>query len=353
MRSKIIKNFFYKKKVLITGHTGFSGAWITYILNYFGAYTYGLSLSEKNKNSFYNALDIKKKIKGEKLIDIRNKILTKKYINKISPEIIFHLAAQPLVSEAYKNTSYTFETNVIGTINLLEACKKLKKLKSIIVVTSDKCYKNFSIKKKIFKESDQLGANDPYSTSKAAQELVVDTYREYILKNQNFLISTARAGNIIGGGDFAKDRIVPDFFRSLKTKNKLLIRNSNATRPWQFILDVVFGYLTLALKHKKNNQGSWNFGPNKNNFNVEKLINSLNSFNQYKVKIIKQKNKIKESQYLALDSSKSKRRLGWKPVYNVHEGLKLTSEWYNCINQKKKLMFITKKQLQDYLKKIN
>ena len=184
MKSKKLENFYNKKKILITGHSGFTGSWMTFVLHHFGAKIYGLSLNEKNKNAAYNVLKIKQKLKGEALFDIRNMKKTSTFIKKINPEIIFHLAAQPLVSEAYKNTSYTFETNVIGTINLLDSCKNLTNIKSVIVITSDKCYKNNPNNKKYFTESDPIGANDPYSTSKATQELIVETYRNYIFKKK-------------------------------------------------------------------------------------------------------------------------------------------------------------------------
>ena len=352
MKSKKLKNFFHKKKILITGHSGFTGSWIALILDYFGAKIYGLSLNEENKDAAYNVLNIKKKLKGEGLFDIRNKKKTSDFIKKINPEIIFHLAAQPLVSEAYKNTSYTFETNIIGTINLLDSCKNLNNIKSIIVITSDKCYKNNSTKKKIFLESDPIGANDPYSTSKAAQELVVETYRNYIFKNKNLLISTARAGNIIGGGDVSLNRIVPDYFKSFYSKKKLELRDAFSTRPWQFILDVVFGYLALAVKHKKSIQGAWNFGPDINNIKVKDLIVILNNLNKNQVKIIYKKNNIRESKYLALNSDKSKKILGWKPRYNINKMLTLTSEWYRSLHNYKNLNIISEKQIEDYLKKL-
>ena len=353
MKSKKLENFFNKKKILITGHSGFTGSWMTFILDSFGAKIFGLSLNEKNKNAAYNALNIKKKLKGEALFDIRNVKKTSNFIKKINPEIIFHLAAQPLVSEAYKNTSYTFETNVIGTINLLDSCKNLKNIKSIIVITSDKCYKNNPNNRKYFIESDPIGANDPYSTSKAAQELIVDTYRDYIFKKKNLFISTARAGNIIGGGDVSLNRIVPDYFKSFYSKKRLKIRNAHSTRPWQFILDVVFGYLILAVKHKKSTQGAWNFGPDINNIKVKDFITILNNLNKNQVKIISKKNHIKESKYLALNSEKSKKILGWKPKYNINKMLSLTSEWYRSLNNYKNLNIISKKQIKDYLKKLD
>ena len=352
MKSKKLKNFFYKKKILITGHSGFTGSWMALILDHFGAKIYGLSLNEKNKDAAYNVLSIKKKLKGEGLFDIRNKKKTLDFIKKINPEIIFHLAAQPLVSEAYKNTSYTFETNIIGTINLLDSCKNLNNLRSIIVITSDKCYKN-NLTKKNFSENDPIGANDPYSTSKAAQELVVETYRNYIFKKKKLLVSTARAGNIIGGGDISLNRIVPDFFRSFYSKKKLEIRNAYSTRPWQFILDVVFGYLILAVKHKKSIQGAWNFGPDINNIKVKDLIVILNNLNKNQVKLLYKKNHIKESKYLALNSDKSKKILGWKPKYNINKMLSFTSEWYRSLHNYKNLNIISKKHIEDYLKKLN
>tara|TARA_B100001123_G_C15204319_1_gene984639 strand:+ start:340 stop:1398 length:1059 start_codon:yes stop_codon:yes gene_type:complete len=350
---KNLNKFFYKKKILITGHTGFSGSWLTYVLKFFGANIYGLALKEKNQNAFYNILNIKKYLSNEYIFDIRNKTKVKKILKKINPEIIFHLAAQPIVSEAYKDTPYTFETNVLGTINLLDACKSLNKLKSIVVVTSDKCYRNEYYLNKKFNESHPLGANDPYSTSKAAQELVVETFRNYIFKNKKFYISTARAGNIIGGGDFAINRIVPDYFRAINQKKNLIIRNPNSTRPWQYILDVIFGYIKLSKMQNKSIEGAWNFGPDQNNINVKKLIGILNKINGFKVKIKFKKNIIKESKYLNLDSSKSKKKLRWKPKYKIKTILELTSEWYGNINNKKIIKKVTQNHLINYIKDLN
>ena len=240
------KNFWFGKKVLVTGHTGFKGSWLSLWLNYLGANLIGLSLDPEGPKSIYEQIrlsELMDSLRG----DIRNKDVTDKIVKKYQPEVIFHLAAQPLVRKSYEDPLSTFTTNVIGTANLLESAKLSDVLKIIVVVTSDKCYQNLEINKR-FKETDPLGGNDPYSSSKACAELVSLSYRESFLKDLNISLATARAGNVIGGGDWSEDRLIPDLIKAVESGNHVKIRNHKAIRPWQHVLEPLCGYLRLAQK---------------------------------------------------------------------------------------------------------
>ena len=239
-----LQKFYRNKKILITGHTGFKGSWLTSCLLVFGAKILGISKNDE-KLIHYKKNCYHKKITNV-YIDITNYENLKKKITEFNPEIIIHLAAQALVSESYKNPFKTIETNVMGTLNIIEVSKKIKNLKSLLIITSDKCYLNKEIKKG-YKENDQLGGDDPYSASKASAEIIFNTYAKSFFYNQNkFGYATARAGNVIGGGDWSKDRLIPDCIKSIIKKKKLMIRNPISTRPWQHVLEPISGYLLLA-----------------------------------------------------------------------------------------------------------
>ena len=269
----MLNRFYKNKKILITGHTGFKGIWLTNILIYFGAKVYGISKNDENIKNF------EKCCKTNNVKSYFFNILNKKKLNKIikyiEPEIIFHLAAQSIVGTSYKYPETTFETNFNGTLNILSISTKLKKLQSIVIITSDKCYQNLN-KKNYFIETDPLGGDDPYSASKGASEILFNSYLKSFFYKKKIGAATARAGNVIGGGDWVKDRIIPDCVRCIAQGKKIAIRNPNSTRPWQHVLDVVNGYLILAqmlFKNKKKYSGNWNFGPNnKKNLNVRNLV---------------------------------------------------------------------------------
>ena len=279
-----LKKFWNKKKVFITGHTGFKGTWLCIILSYLNSRIYGYALISK-KESLFNKSKIIKKLASNSYSDINDISKLKKELKKSKPEVIFHLAAQPLVLESYKDPLKTFSTNIIGTLNLLECIREIKSIKSVVIITTDKVYK-INKKNNAFSELNQLGGFDPYSASKVGTEIVVDCYIKSFFKN-TFLqnkVSTARAGNVIGGGDFSKDRLVPDIIEAINNGKKLIIRNPNYIRPWQHVLDPLMGYLILAKKQYKNKinntQPCWNFGPNKNNF--KKVIDVVNYINKKK-----------------------------------------------------------------------
>lgn len=344
--------FWKNKNVFITGHTGFKGSWLSFWLLNLGANVTGYSLKPENRNNLFNELNLKKSISKNYFADIRNFTKLKKSIIKSNANIVFHLAAQPLVLESYKNPINTFETNVIGTANVLETCKYLKKLKSVIIVTTDKCYKNREWPYG-YRETDELGGHDPYSSSKACAELVTNSYNNSFFKNSIINVATVRAGNVIGGGDWSKNRIVPDILNAFNFKKKLYVRNPVSTRPWQHVIEPLSGYLKLARKlyTNKSYSGSWNFGPNLNDNLTVKEISTLfkNHLPKNKLKVVYSKTKPKkhEAGLLMLDISKAKKYLNWKPKWDCKKAVEKVIEW-NTSYLKKNSKEITKKQIKDY-----
>lgn len=347
-----MNNFWKNKKVLVTGHTGFKGTWLIFLLNKLGAKIFGYS---NHKSYFFKNGKIKLPfIIDEKYDDILNLNSLKKYLNKTKPQIIFHLAAQPIVSLSYKYPKKTFETNAFGTLNLLDAASDIKSIKSIIVITSDKVYKNDYQSKK-FSENDPLGGEDAYSASKAAAEIITNSYTNiYKFRKKIIGLATVRAGNVIGGGDWAIDRLIPDIILNKFENKKLQIRNPKFVRPWQHVLDPLYGYILLAeklYKNPNNYSSSWNFGPNFKNRSVQDVIKFFYNHN-YKYEV-KNKLKISESKLLNLSSSKSKSRLKWSPKYNFNKSLVNTYEWYkNFYSNKSNIYKFTQYQIDNYFKKI-
>ncbi len=357
MKIKMIQKFYKNKNVLIIGHTGFKGSWLSICLQDLGAKIFGISIDIPTKPSHYQLLNLKKQI-IEYRFDIRDYRKLKKKISLINPDIIFHLAAQSLVKESFKNPHKTWTTNLMGSINLFEVLKNLNinKKMSVVVITSDKCYKNLNTKKR-YKESDLLGDDEPYGASKAAVELAFKSYfSSFLSKKKNLRIATARAGNVIGGGDWSKDRILPDLIRSVKSKKILKIRYPNSTRPWQHVLEPIYGYLFLAQNlfiKRKNNGESFNFGPKfSKNY---KVISLLKEFKRYlpKIKWKKKisKKKIHEAGLLNLNSDKVLKRLKWKNILNFKETIKMTAEWYSFYLKNENINKTTFNQLKLYKKK--
>ena len=353
----VLKKFWKDKKVFLTGHTGFKGTWLSIFLNLLGAKVYGYSLKPNTQPSFYNLINFNHKIHTSIIGDIRNYNKLKKAISKFSPHFIVHMAAQPLVRDSYLDPKYTFEVNTLGTINILNILQELNFIKSALIITTDKVYFNGN-KKKYFKENDLLGGLDPYSNSKSCAELAVNSYNYSFFKKKNIRVATARAGNVIGGGDFSKDRIIPDYFRSLLKNQKLFIRSPNSIRPWQHVLEPLFGYLILLMKlhNKQVPFGShFNFGPNNSsNKSVNEVINLLNKNFKNSVKIKVNKNSLKnykESKVLMLNSNKSKQLLKWKSQYNLEQSIKLTSIWFKKYIDKKNedILKVTQDQIIEYL----
>ena len=350
-----LKKFYKNKRIFITGHTGFKGTWLSIILSYLDAKIYGYSLAPEKK-SLFEITKIKNRFSSNTYATITNINNLKKKIRTSNPEIVFHLAAQPLVIDSYKKPLETFNTNLMGTLYLLECLKDVKSIKSVIIVTTDKVYK-INKKSKSYKESDQLGGTEPYSTSKVGAEIVTACYIKSFFQNSKLKnkISIARAGNVIGGGDFAKNRLVPDIIKCINNKKKLKIRNPNHVRPWQHVLDPIVGYLILAKKQydekiNGDNQFAWNFGPKKHNFKkVNEVVKYIQKFESFKYSIDKKK-KFQETSILKLNSTKAKLKLGWICKWNLSTAIKRTIEWNKAVKEN----FSPKKKcMQQFLMYIN
>ena len=344
-------NFFKKKRVLITGNTGFVGSYLSMSLSLLGANVLGYALKKDNKNYISNFPDYKKKIKTI-YDDIDNLILHKNTIKKFSPQILIHLASQPLVLNSYLETKETFNTNVMGTVKIFELSKELKFLKNILIFTSDKVYKNAN--NKILIENSYLGGTDPYSASKSAQDIIAQSYKESFFKNKKNVF-IVRAGNIIGGGDWEKTRLVPDLFLSLSKKKDIILRNHKAIRPWQHILNITDAILLLLSKKSRilsSHSIIYNIGP-KN----EKKITVLNLIKKFikkskliDIKLNYKKIKFIEKKLLILSSSKFYKDLLWKPSINLNESIKLTADWYfQFFRDKKNIFSFTENQIKKFL----
>ena len=356
------KNFWKNKKVLITGHTGFKGSWLTLILGNLGAKVYGYALNPISQPNFFDGSGLKKFLKKDFRENILNLKKFKNTIDKVKPDIVFHLAAQSSVLVSYRDPVGTIKTNTIGTINLLEAARSSKSIKCMVIVTTDKVYKN--LEKKIrFKENSSLGGQDIYSASKASCEILTESYLKsfYLLKGTRCNIATVRSGNCIGGGDWTKDRIVKDCVEAFLENKNLFIRIPNASRPWQHVMEPLFGYLKLAEKlyydNKKKYIGSWNFGPNiKNNLKVLEVAKYGRKILKSKSKILKTKQIFYESRHLSLDSSKAFKFLKWRTILNAKQALELSFEWHKFYNNKLlryQIIDFTINQIKNYKKKIN
>mgnify|MGYP001173133534 FL=1 len=358
-QKKKLINFYKNKKILVTGATGFKGAWLCLWLKILGAKVYGIGFNpNKNKNLFYS-LKLDKKIKLN-LIDIRNKKKLSNYLNKIKPQIIFHLAAQPLIYESYQKPYLTYEINTIGTLNLLDCIRisKNKSVKAIICITSDKCYaNNFSTKG--FKEEDKLGGDDPYSGSKASAEIIINTYKKSFFDKKIIYcgIASARAGNVIGGGDWSPNRLIPDSINAIIKNKQIYIRNPNFNRPWQHVLEPLYGYLILGkrlFKNPKLYSGAWNFGTSKNTVtNVLQIVQAIIKFwGKGKVKF-KKKTRYYEQTNLQLNINKAKTILNWHPNYSIMKSVFITTEWYKkVLKQKLSSEEVTTKQINQYMNEL-
>ena len=350
----INKKFWEEKTILITGHTGFKGSWLSIWLNMFGANLHGYALQPDTKPNMFETAGVKKIIKSN-ISDIRdyNKLLA--VIKKCQPQIIFHLAAQPLVRQSYKDPLETYQTNVLGTANLLEAARFVKSVRAVIVITSDKCYENKE-SNYAYKESDPLGGFDPYSSSKACSEIVTAAYRNSFFKDSDTAIASARAGNVVGGGDWAADRLVPDCIKAWIKNKTVEIRYPQAIRPWQHVLEPLAGYIILAeklYKHGGKFARAWNFGPNENNIkNVAFLTDNIAKLWGKKAKWkITTKKQPHEAMLLKLNCSMAKTKLSWRPCWNIETTLEKTVQWYKTyLNNPKNIIDTTIEQINQYTK---
>ena len=329
-------------RYLITGHTGFKGSWLSALLKINGHEVHGISLAP-DKHSHFNQANVSKYLDGNHFEDIRKEDALMSLVRNIKPEVVIHLAAQPLVRRSYIEPLYTYEVNVIGTLNCLKACQVLDNLKAVLIVTTDKVYKNRN-QMIGYVESDELGGVDPYSASKACADIATQSWRESF---PGAPIAIARAGNVIGGGDWAKDRLIPDLVNALENQNYLKIRNPRSIRPWQHVLDCLNGYNKLISYQLKNSTGGdWNFGPQAKEFkSVETLTNDFVKIWDKKIEIIHEESSLKESNILTLNSDKSRAVLGWNEKLDYFETLEWTAEWY----KRRTDYDITALQIEKYL----
>ncbi len=353
---KELEKIYKGKRVLITGHTGFKGSWLSLVLNLLGAEIFGISSDCKTKKGPYFSCEMGKRLKEDIRLDIRESDALKEYIKNLKPDFIFHLAAQALVSHSYQYPYETIITNAIGTLNVLEAIKFSETNLQVILITSDKCYENIETFYG-YRETDRLGGKDPYSASKACAEIIANSYIRSILNTKNNInIATARAGNVIGGGDWSENRLIPDAVNHWQNNKTLLIRNPQSTRPWQHVLEPISGYLLLGkflIKNKLNNKelggNSFNFGPKQiDTVSVEEVIKKFSkTWNNSKYEIINN-NSFEEAGLLNLSCDKSTKILGWEPRLRIKEALLMTSNWYQEQLKKKKMYNFTISQIEDF-----
>lgn len=346
-------NFWQGKKVFITGHTGFKGSWLSLWLTLLGAEVCGFSLEPESEPNLFD--ELKNKMPMKSIIgDIRDLPKLQNAVTEFQPEILFHLAAQSLVRRSYREPVETYTTNMTGTVNVLEAVRQNAEIvKAAVIITTDKVYENCESAVG-YRESDRLGGFEPYSNSKACAELAVSAYRNSFFADGKTLIATARAGNVIGGGDWSEDRILPDVFRSLIFGEELLIRNPNSVRPWQHVLEPLSGYMILAEKlfgGEERFAEAWNFGPEDEDTKpVGWLLDEIRSLWNGNVNWkIADGEHPHETKLLKLDSAKAKNDLGWKSELRLKNALRLTVEWYQAFMDKKDLSEVTKKQIEEFM----
>ncbi|MBL6590157.1 MAG: CDP-glucose 4,6-dehydratase [Flavobacteriaceae bacterium] len=333
MGLKEVIHFYKGKRIFVTGHTGFKGSWLLYLLDSVGAKVTGYSLAPQTTPSLFNSLHFSKNIISV-IGDIRDKEKFQNAFNKCNPEFVFHLAAQPLVMESYKNPKETFDINFTGTLNLLEILKDYNQKVQAVFITTDKVYENLELGIP-FLETDKLGGKDPYSASKAASEILIDSYIKSFFKDSNVSIATARAGNVIGGGDWSENRLIPDIIRAKNTKKPLTVRNPKAVRPWQHVLEPLFGYLKLGIGLSYNPEshvGPWNFGPEINDIKSVREIIDIGKKLEIVGEVVFEESPLIEAQCLMLNISKAKKELNFKPKWNSEKAIERAFKWYLNFN---------------------
>ena len=333
----IFNGFFLNKRVLVTGHTGFKGSWLSIWLHELGAKVIGVGLEPYSEKDNFVLSGIGEKIEADLRADIRDMKSIADIFDEYEPEIIFHLAAQPLVRLSYEEPIMTWETNVMGTINIMEAFRKCKSAKVAVMITTDKCYENREVNH-AYREDEPFGGYDPYSSSKGADEIAISSWRRSFMNPEKYSehgksIASVRAGNVIGGGDWAKDRIIPDCIRAIEEGKPIAIRNRNAVRPWQHVLEPLSGYLLLANKMwEKPNEycEGWNFGPSMDAVvSVWDVASKLvANYGKGQLKDMTDPNAVHEANLLMLDITKVAEKLGWKPRMDIDQCIRLTTDWY-------------------------
>jgi CDP-glucose 4,6-dehydratase len=347
-----LQSFWRGKKVFITGHTGFKGSWLTYILSELGAEIKGYSLPLEEDKVLFKGLKLVERINSV-YGNINNHEHIKQEIKTFNPEIIFHLAAQPLVRRSYNDPRETFETNILGTFNVLESALISNNLKSIVIVTSDKCYHNKEWDYS-YRENDQLGGYDPYSASKACTEIIAQSMRSSYYSSE-IGFSTVRAGNVIGGGDFSMDRLFPDIAKSISNKNRLIIRNPLATRPWQHVIEPLFAYMELAKNQFKDPvkfSSEWNIGPHSENAkSVESILRIIEATFPNLINWQYDNNyQPHEAQSLKLDSSKFMNKNDWAPKWDLKMTIHRTISWYTEFHKGRDITELCKEDLIEYIR---
>lgn len=361
MEIMVNKVFWKGKKVLITGHTGFKGSWLSILLNWLEADVHGYSLDPPTSPSLYVLAKVDDLLDST-IGDIRDFALLHETIQRVKPEVVMHMAAQPLVRESYRYPRETYEINVMGTVNLLDALRQQNSVKAILNVTSDKCYEN---KEWLwgYREIEPMGGYDPYSNSKGCSELVTSSFRASFFNPNDYskhgvALASARAGNVLGGGDWAQDRLIPDFFKAILKGEKLKIRSPYAIRPWQHVIEPLIGYLILCEKLVTNGtefSGGWNFGADINDAkNVEWIVSKIcELWSEDSVYELDKSVQPHESNYLKLDCTKAKSLLGWSPILGIEKTLKMIVDWYKLYQDHADMKNVCVNQIEQYFKSSN
>jgi len=351
---KIFRGVYRGKRVLVTGHNGFKGTWLCMWLTMLGAEVIGYSFEPVSPGSHFDLLklgDYVRHMEG----DIRDLDTLARAVKESRPEFVFHLGAQALVREAYRNPKTTFDINVCGSVNVLEACRACDSVRALVYISSDKCYRNVEWEWG-YRENDRLGGNDPYSASKGCAEIVFASYNaSFLLKNSQLNAASARSGNVIGGGDWAKDRIVPDSVRALTAGKPIIIRNPNATRPWQHVLEPLGGYLLLGSKLYGDNEkkycSGWNFGPDRtSNKTVKELVTDMiGIWGSGELVIEQDPNAPHEDTWLQLNCDKAYHWLKWRPTWHYPDSIRETILWYKAYSQEEDIGAVTQSQIEAYM----
>jgi len=355
--SGLFNNFYEGKRVLITGHTGFKGSWLSIWLCELGADVIGYALNPPTKPSLFEVCKLEEKVTSI-TGDVRNYKLLKDVFEKYQPEIVFHMAAQSLVRCSYLQPVETYETNIMGTVNLLESCRCIQSVRVVVNITSDKCYENKERKHR-YRETESMGGYDPYSSSKGCAELVTSAYRNSFFnpkdfaKTHNVALASVRAGNVIGGGDWAEDRLIPDCMRALMDNKPIVIRYPDAVRPWQHVLEPLYGYLLLAQRLYIGGSkyvGAWNFGPDDKDAKpvrwlVKQVIEMWGNNASWEIDPGEHPH---EANYIKLDCSKAKSKLGWHPQWNINQSLEKTIQWYKAYCNRGYMLDFTSSQIKSY-----
>lgn len=346
-------SFWSQQRILITGHTGFKGSWLSLLLKHQGSELFGLSNPPPTSPNLYQLAKVSSLLVDESIDDVTDFQAVDKAIKMIQPTIIFHLAAQPLVLESYRDPLTTFSSNVMGTANILQAARTCSSLKAVVIITTDKCYAD-NTDGRPHKESDRLGGYDPYSASKACAEIVASSFdRSFYQDQRDIHLATARAGNVIGGGDWAQDRLIPDCVRALEHGKPIILRNPNSVRPWQHVLDPLRGYMLLVQYLCSNKQQSlaWNFGPDINQRVTTKQLAEIakQAWGEGTIEYHDSHSDLVETNVLRLDSTKAKETLNWEALWDTKTAVIKTIEWYRSVHDGETALSATQRQIVDYL----